>query len=221
MKVADQQQPITLDVWSDIACPWCFIGHRHLDAVIPRGAETDEGVVVVHRAYELQPDMPPRGRPAAGFFDELFGGPEKVQEIHARVAEAGRSVGIAFDFEAMPIVPNTMLAHRAIALVTDPAMQRNAVEAMFSAYFEQGLDITDPLVVVRAVSSTTGMDPTELSAALERGDGAEAVTGDFAESRQLGISAVPTFVADRRTAVQGAQPPQVLRGLIDQARASA
>jgi predicted DsbA family dithiol-disulfide isomerase len=221
MNVVDQRAPITLDVWVDIACPWCFIGHRHLDAVLPRDSMANDDVVVVHRAYELQPNMPPRGKPAAGFFEELFGGAEKVAEIHERVAEVGRGVGIDFDFDAMPIVPSTTLAHRAITLVTDPLAQRRAVDALFSAYFEQGLDITDADVVADAVAAATGMDGNELSAALARGEGAETVAGDIAEARQLGISAVPTFVADMRVAVQGAQPPEVLKGLIDQARASA
>jgi len=208
--------PVTLDVWADIACPWCFIGHRQLDAVV----RPDAGDVhVVHRAFQLQPEMPPRGRPYAEFLTETFGAADVVHQIFDRVIAVGHDVGIAFNFSDMPVAPNSELAHRALALVTDLMAQRRAVEALFSAFFENALDITDQAVVVRTVSHAAGLDPLELVAALNRGEGADSVERDQQESRELGISAVPTFVADMRFAVQGAQPPEVLRGVIDQARA--
>jgi predicted DsbA family dithiol-disulfide isomerase len=206
--------PIVLDVWADIACPWCFIGHRHLGQVVPADGLD---VLVRHRAFQLQPDLPPRGAPMRPFFEEKFGGPEAMSEVFAQVKAVGEQVGIAFDFEAMPVAPNTVLAHRALAaLAHDPADQRAATHALFSAYFERGFDVTDPLVVGAVVAEATGRsDVDELLGPASL----TAVEDDLAHAAALGISAVPTFVADGRIAVQGAQPPEVLRALLDRAAA--
>jgi predicted DsbA family dithiol-disulfide isomerase len=209
--------PIDLDVWADIACPWCFIGSRTLQQVVPLGS-TD--VRVQHRSFQLQPELPSRGAPAQEFFADKFGGPDAMQEIFARVATVGAGVGITFDFAGMPVAPNTALIHRALlALHDDSDGQRRAVDAAFSAYFEQARDITDPDVVVDVVAQASGVDPSKVSGWLEGSLTADALETDGLTARGAGIHAVPTFVAAGKWAVQGAQPAEVLAALLDRARA--
>jgi predicted DsbA family dithiol-disulfide isomerase len=211
-------EPVALDVWADIACPWCFIGLRHLDQVLAERGD----VQVRHRAYELQPTIPPQGIDRAGYFERLFGSAEASANASAAVVAAAAGTGIDFDLDRMPKVANTFFAHRVVAAHRDdPAAQRAVLMALFSLYFEQAGDLGDAEAVLGAASSASGRTVDRMRAALAAdGDGA-SVLADRAEARAVGIQAVPTFVADGRLAVQGAQPPEVLRALIDRAAAEA
>lgn len=222
---------LRLDVWADIACPWCYIGTRHLDAAL--AVESDEGreVVVRHRPFELQPTMPPEGLPMRPFFEARFGGPEAVEGMFERVREVGLSVGIDFDFEAMPKAPNTRLAHAAVLSYDGDERQRQVLLRLYAAYFEQGLDITDREVLAAAIAEVTGESPDDIHPRL---DDHAPLDADLHVARQLGVDAVPLFVADAgdpdedglglsaaAIAVSGAQPARTLVHLLEQARSRA
>ena len=199
-----------LDVWSDIACPWCFLGKRRLEqalALLP-GAP-DHGVQVVWRAFELQPAMAPDGAPRAEL-EKKLGGPERLARAQAHIAALGREVGIAYAFEKQERLSNTRLAHRAIALA--PEEQRGAlVDAFFRAHFEEGRDIS-PLATVVDIAKGAGVD-VDLS-----GDaGLASVLADEQLAAEVGIRGVPCFVLDMRTAVSGAQDVDTLRDFLDTA----
>jgi predicted DsbA family dithiol-disulfide isomerase len=208
--------PVTLDVFADIACPWCLIGRRRLQRALE--AEAPGSVLVRHRAFQLQPDLPPQGEPMRAFFAAKFGSWERAEAMFARVREEGAGEGIAFAFEAMPKAPNTVLAHRAVALAGEQGAQDAALEALYLATFTEGLDITDPAVVTARLARAGVPDPAALRAGLDAGAGLDAVAADLRLASQLGVTAVPLFVADERWAVPGAQAPEVLRGLVDHAR---
>jgi predicted DsbA family dithiol-disulfide isomerase len=207
-------EPLALDVWADIACPWCFIGVRHLE----RTLADREDVEVRYRAYELQPTIPPEGIDRAGYFERLFGSAEASASASAAVVAAAEGTGIDFDLDGMPKVANTFFAHRVVAAhYDDAAAQQAALGALFSLYFEQAGDLGDAEAVLAAASAASGRSVDRMRADLAAdGDGA-LVLADRAEARTLGIQAVPTFVAGGRLAVQGAQPPEVLRALLDRA----
>lgn len=197
---------VTLDVWSDMVCPWCFIGKHRLAAAL---AEEEPGSVEVRwHAYQLQPDIPVEGVDAEPYFTSRFGGPERVAEMHQRVTDIAAADGLELHFERQKRAPNTLLAHRAVKLSADPAA---AVEALFAAHFQNGEDIGDRDTVLRLVPD---VDPD----ALDRGDGAEAVTEDLRMAGEIGINGVPFFVGAMRVAVSGAQDPAVLRQLLAEAR---
>lgn len=199
--------PVALDVFADIACPWCFIGHRLLQAVLaggPAGA-----FAVRHRAFELQPQMPPRGRPMGEYLAERFGSREAAAERLAGVAAEAQRTGVPYDPAAMRVAPNTRLAHRAVTLARDQGFETAALDALYLAHFAEGLDVTDFAVVVERLADAGLPDPPALAAGLAAGDGEEDVAEDELIAVQIGARAVPLVVAGRRIVLQGAQAPDV------------
>jgi predicted DsbA family dithiol-disulfide isomerase len=221
--------PVRIDLWADIACPWCYLGSARLDEVLAERAASGETVVVRHRPFELNPGMPPEGVPMAGFLEARFGSADAVKDAHVRLTEMGRELGLAYDFDAVGKAPNTRLAHHVLQSYDGDARQHLAVRALYRAYFEQGLDVTDAATIVSVVASETGEALVDVQQRLDAPT--TDVDAAFALGRELGVSAVPTFVADAGTdvdpavglsaaavAVQGAQPREVLAQVIDEAR---
>ncbi len=207
----------TLDVYSDVACPWCFIGKRRLERAL--GEEPAGSVLLRWRPFELQPDLPPEGVDARPFFAAKFGGERAVDEAFARVAEVGRGEGIAFDFEAMRRAPNTRLAHRLIWLAGERGQADPVVEALFRGHFEEGVHVGDLDACLRLLAAhRVPLDLEELRMAAARREGRAEVEAAEAEAAALGIRAVPFFVAGDRYAVSGAQPPAAYRQLLAAAR---
>lgn len=198
---------VTVDVFSDLVCPWCFIGRRRLQKAL--AAEEPGAVEIRWRAFQLAPELPPEGVDAESYFAEKFGGPERIKAMHDRVAAVAAEDGLELRFDLQKRSPNTRLAHRATKLAPDPDA---AVESLFSAHFLQGEDIADRDTLLRLLP---GLDPARLDA----GEGSAEVDEDLALAGQIGISGVPFFVADMRVAVSGAQPAAVLNQLIAQAAA--
>lgn len=221
---------VRLDVWADIACPWCYIGSRRLATVLASEEAAGRPVRVRHRSFQLQPDLPPEGVAMRPFFESTFGGADQMERMFTQVSDVGREVGIAFDFEAMPKAPNTRLAHELVLSYGDDSRQGAVLEGLFSAYFQQGLDVTDREVLARVIEGVTGESAFDVAARLAL---TSRVDAEFLEGHELGVSAVPMFVADAgepdgefglspaAVAVQGAQPERTLRRLIDEARARA
>jgi predicted DsbA family dithiol-disulfide isomerase len=210
MAVADAS--IQVEVFVDLVCPWCYLGKRRLDAAVERfGGPVD----VRYRAFQLQPGLPPEGMPSDEYFAQRFGSPATVESMHARVRAEGEHDGIAFAFDSMERFPNTYLAHRALALAAGASAQAAAAEALFSAYFERGVDIGDLDAVTASVAAAGApVDRDDLAS----GGGSESVDADLAVARELGINGVPFFIADSRFAISGAVPPEHLAKLLAHAR---
>ncbi|MFO1414538.1 MAG: DsbA family oxidoreductase [Burkholderiales bacterium] len=213
--------PFTIDVVSDVVCPWCFIGKRRLEAALAqlRAAEPDLPVTVRWHPFELNPDLPPGGADRRAYLEAKFGGPERAREIYARVRAAGETVGIPFDFDAIERQPNTLLAHRLIAWAQS-RREGDAdalVEKLFRAYFLEGRYVGDRDELAR-IATAAGFDPDDARAFLAS-DALAAETAAAEERvRQMGISGVPFFIFDGKTAVSGAHEPQTLLEAIAQAR---
>lgn len=208
---------VVLDVWSDVACPWCYIGLRHLDAALEH--ERDGDVEVRWHAYELQPDLPADGHPdPAAFYARKFGGVEGQKLAHARVAEAGRAAGIDFAFP-LRHAPNTRRAHNLVAAARAVGRERDAKLALFRAHFEEGRDVADVDTLLElARRAVLPLDHAELAGWLRDGAFDDAVVADEAAARRIGVTGVPFFVANRAVATSGAQPPTALSQLLDLAR---
>jgi predicted DsbA family dithiol-disulfide isomerase len=205
--------PLPIDVWADISCPWCYIGHHRLRGAL---AEEPPGSVEVHpRAYELQPDLPPEGLPSEEFYGRKFGSPEQMREAFERVAAEAQRSGLELRFDRMKRAPNTRLAHRLVKLAGRQGRGDEALDALFAGHFREGADVADPEQALALVTAAApDLDADALRAALEAGEGEEEVVAEEGAASRMGISGVPFFLAGRAVAVSGAHEPEVMRELI-------
>ena len=202
--------PLTIEVVSDVICPWCYIGKRRLGKALA-ALEGEVSAEIRWLPFQLNPSMPPEGMPRAEYRARKFGSVERSRQLDARVAAEGQTVGIAFAFERIERTPNTVAAHALVALAQEQARADAVVDALFRAYFEEGRNIGDAAVLteVAELCQVSGQPREEAMT--------EVVALDR-EMRELGISAVPTFILARKFAVSGAHPPETLIEAIRQAR---
>jgi predicted DsbA family dithiol-disulfide isomerase len=212
-------EPLVIDVVSDLVCPWCFIGKRHLEAALA-GLPEAAGAKVRWHPFELNPDLPAEGVDRKGYLEAKFGGPARAAEIYARVREAGVRAGLDFAFEAIVRQPNTRDAHRLIAWVQSRGDAGPLVERLFRAYFQEGRYVGDRDMLT-ALAAEAGWDADAARAWLETGLGADEIAEAEERVRALGISGVPFYIFDGRVGLSGAQPPETIRAAIAQARAAA
>jgi len=212
-------EPLVIDVVSDLVCPWCFIGKRHLEAAL-EGLPEAAGAKVRWHPFELNPDLPAEGVDRKGYLEAKFGGPARAAEIYARVREAGVRAGLDFAFEAIARQPNTRDAHRLIAWAQSRGDAGPLVERLFRAYFQEGRYLGDRDMLT-ALAAEAGCDADEARVWLESGLGADEIAEAEARARALGISGVPFYIFDGRVGLSGAQPPETIRAAIAQARAGA
>ena len=207
---------LTIDVVSDVVCPWCYIGKRHLEAALAGLPDAARAVVRWH-PFELNPDLPAAGVDRRSYLEEKFGGPERAAAIYARVREAGARAGIAFDFDAIARQPNTRDAHRLIGWAQARGDADALVERLFRAYFLEGRFLGDRATLV-ALAAQAGFDAEAARAWLASGQGADEIGAAGARARSLGITGVPFFIFDGKVALSGAHPPETMREAIAQAR---
>ena len=214
---------LTIDVVSDVVCPWCFIGKRHLDKALTewRAEHPDSEVTVNWHPFFLNPDTPEGGEPYRPFLEKKFGGPQGLAEIWQRVREAGKPAGVDFAFEKIELRANTLLAHRLIhyAQKIDSNNAAKLIEALFAAQFLDGRHVGDRAILAE-IAGACGFDAAAVKAYLDGDEDAEAVKADADQSRRMGINGVPFFVFNQKLAASGAQPPEALLGVMRQAAGS-
>ncbi|HEY0971047.1 MAG TPA: DsbA family oxidoreductase [Gemmatimonadales bacterium] len=198
-----------IEIWSDIACPWCWIGKRRFEHALSQFEQRDE-VEVVWRSYELDPKAPRQhGVPQAELLARKYGmSVEQTRAMTDRVAGEGRKEGIAFDFERVQS-GNTFDAHRLIHLAARSGLRDEMVERLYRAYFADGEALGDVETLVR-IAAELGLDADEARAMLESDALADDVRADEERARSLGITGVPFFAIDERYGISGAQPPLAL-----------
>ncbi len=212
--VSFQENTARIEIWSDIACPWCYIGKRRFAQALDEFEHRDRLSVTWH-SYQLAPDTPVGlRRPEVDALVEMKGIPaEQVRQMFAHVASVAAGDGLDIDFDTV-IAANTFDAHRLLHLAGE---RRDAVlEALFRAHFVEGEIVDDRDTLVR-IAASAGLDPEAVRAGLEADAGADAVRADLLEARALGVSGVPFFVANRAVAVSGAQPKEVFLALLQRA----
>jgi predicted DsbA family dithiol-disulfide isomerase len=194
-----------IEVISDVICPWCFIGKRHLEAALALLAEDGLKFTVSWRPYQLNPDMPLDGVERAAYRAAKFGSAARAKELDVGVAQAGQAAGLEFHFDRMQRTPNTMLAHRAIRLAGEAGVQDAMVERLFVAYFQQGLDI-GAFPVVASLAAEVGVAPDRLA-----GDaGWTEVVAEDAAARRAGLNGVPSFLMQGYLLFSGAMPAEAM-----------
>ena len=203
------QRELIIEIASDVICPWCYIGKRRLEKAL---ALVDGEVKPDIRwlPFQLNPDMPAGGMPRAEYRRAKFGSVERGRQLDARVAAEGRGEGIDFAFDRMERTPNTSAAHQLIDVAQAEGKGQAVVDALFHAYFEEARDVGNP-DVLQSIAVGAGVQgwPAQANpqAVAEREEGV----------RNLGISAVPTFILGRKFGVSGAHPPEALAAALREA----
>ncbi len=197
-----------VDIWSDIACPWCFIGKRRFEAGLADFGHRDQVEVTWH-SYQLDPSIPERydGTELDYLAKRKGMDPDQVRRMLATVEDAARGEGLNYDFEHL-VVANSYPAHELLHLAKARGVADAVKEALLSAHFEKAQDTSDREVLVR-IGTEAGLDADEIRAALDEGRYREAVRADISQAAALGISGVPFFVIDGRYGVSGAQPAEL------------
>ncbi len=204
--------PRTLDILSDPICPWCYIGKARLDEALRDGPAM---ALDIHwRAYQLNPDMPEGGMGRTAYLERKFGGPEGARSVYGRIEQAVRDAGLPLDFSKIERTPNTLDAHRLIRWARTTGKQEAVVDALFLAYFAEGVDIGDRDALVE-IGAAQGMDP-ELLRRLYAEDADRALLlNEDALAREMGVTGVPCFVLEETYALVGAQETATWRMVFD------
>jgi predicted DsbA family dithiol-disulfide isomerase len=204
-----------VEIWSDVVCPWCYLGKRRFEHALAQFAHRDD-VEVVWRSFELDPTSP---RSTSGTLTELLAqkmgtSVERAAAGHARLAALGAEEGLEYRFDsAKP--GNTFDAHRMIHLAAAHRLQAPMKERLMRAYFTDGLPIADRETLV-TLASEVGLDAVEAREMLAGDDYADAVREDERRAARLGITGVPFYVFDEKYGVSGAQPTALFREVIEQ-----
>jgi predicted DsbA family dithiol-disulfide isomerase len=217
---------ITVDIYSDVVCPWCYIGKRKFERGLAQIAgDLDVDVEVTYRPHQLDPTAAfGLATPVFDAYSKKFGGPERAEQIIGHVTSTAAETGIEFHMERA-LRANTLLAHRLIWLAAQPdspVVQAEMKERLLAAYFTDGLDIGD-VEVLADCAAEVGFERDAIAEFLESDHGSAEVAAELREGYENGITAVPTYVFNGAWAVPGAQEPetfaQVLRRMADRALA--
>ncbi|MDH6137614.1 putative DsbA family dithiol-disulfide isomerase [Kitasatospora sp. MAA4] len=205
-----------VEIYSDVVCPWCYIGKRRFEkalAAFPGAADVE----VVYRPFQLNPAASEAGEPAAQAYERKFGRP--AQSIFGPFTEAAAGEGVTFRMDDA-VATNTFTAHRLLWFAERHGRQGAVKEALMAHYFTNGGHLGDHAALAE-IGAAAGLDRAEVAAFLASQDGVAEVRAGLAEAAQLGITSVPTFVFDGAVAVQGAQSPELLLEVMTKVAAEA
>lgn len=199
---------ISVEIVSDIACPWCYLGKRRLDAA----AEQLAGTVTLTRRWRpflLDPTVPPGGLPYRAYLTAKFRDPGALDAAHARLAALGAEVGIAYDFAAIERRVDTLDAHRVMLWAGEAEVADAAAEALFQRQFVTPADLSDPAVLA-AAAEEAGLDGEEVADWLTTDVDRDRVRAEVAEMQRIGVSGVPFMIFEGKYAISGAQETDIL-----------
>jgi predicted DsbA family dithiol-disulfide isomerase len=205
---------LTIDVVSDVVCPWCYVGKRHLEAALK--LRPDLASEVRFRPFQLDPTIPQGGVDRTEYMVKKFVSLDRIHDAHTRLEEMGAKVGIQFAFDKITRAPNTLDAHRLIRWSYVAGTQSAVKERLMSLYFEHGVDIGDRDVLLE-VAGQNGLETDIIAKLLEDGSDIEEVQAEIRQAQELGISGVPFFILAGKLGLSGAQPVEVMLQGLDQA----
>jgi predicted DsbA family dithiol-disulfide isomerase len=206
-----------IEIYSDVVCPWCFIGKHRLEAALETAGYANQAYIT-WRPFQLNPTMPKSGMDRRAYLDAKFGGAESRRAMEERVAKAGEMDGIVFAFDRIERTPNTFDAHRLMWFAQQQGNQDDLAEALFHAYFTEGRDIGDDQTLID-LASENGLNGNEVRELLVGGKGVEEVRAEEAAGHRMGIRGVPYFVLNGLYTISGAQPPNIFVSAMQKAEA--
>lgn len=222
---------MTIDVYADIACPWCYVGRAHLKDALAQRPDLD--VTLQWRPFQLQPDMPAEGRDFRTVLEQKFGGWDRAERMFERIQQMGRADGLTFNFDAIEVAPNTADAHRLVLWAqseTTSSLSLGAEDehgfeagdalatALFRAYFTDGRNVSDHDVLVDCAEEVD-LDPEAAQSMLDGNAYAETVRESQQQAQRQGITGVPCYVFNDRQALTGAQPVDAFLEVFDAVQA--
>ena len=203
-----------IEVFSDLICPWCFIGKRRLDRAL---GTLDGHVRVRWRPFQLYPDLPVAGVDRAAFYKARFGADTDARKIGERIGAEALEAGITLGFDRMNKVPNTLAGHRLVSFFDDDPRQHALMDELFRAYFCEGRDLGDVDVLTDIAVGQGGQRET-IRARLCSDEGVKSVLTQVQGAYNAGLSGVPYFVLDGKFGIPGAQSAETMAQLIERAR---
>ncbi len=206
------------DIFSDVVCPWCYIGKRRFARALTQ--RPDIRPDVSWRAFQLNPDLPREGMDRAEYVAMKFGGGRRAEEIYKRVTEAGLGEGIDFRFDKIRRTPNTTDAHRLLLYAAGAKAQDAVVDRLFVGYFTEGADIGDTDTLA-ALAGDAGLEIDPARRFLISEQGREMVMEDLSFAYKMGITGVPCFILEGKYALPGAHEPEAFQPLFDLAKQEA
>lgn len=209
--------PLTIDVVSDVVCPWCYVGKRRLEAAL--ALRKDITPEIRWRPFFLDPTVPRAGKPRIDYITGKFGGVDKITPAHERLVGIGKAVGIDFNFAGIEVQPNSLDAHRLISWAQAEGKADALVENLFAGFFVNGVNLADRASLA-AAAARAGMDAAAVSADLASDKDEEIVAKQAQAASASGIGGVPFFVFGGKVAVSGAQESEVISSAMDQALAA-
>lgn len=210
-----ETKPVELEVWSDIACPWCWVGLKNLQAA----QELYDGeVAVTWRSFELNPNADKSVSERSDYVGKLAAKYQvtttEAQAMVDRMTQTGATKGIDFRFDRIK-PSNTFNAHRLLAWARTLGQQNVLKEKLFSSYLHEGLSLNDSAVLTKAVAEV-GLDAQEAETVLSSDAYADSVLRDRTDAQALGVSGVPFFLVNSHVSLSGAQPPEIItKALLD------
>ena len=220
-QIAPAEPVLTIDIVSDVVCPWCYIGKRKLEAALALpGAAGLPKVEIRWHPFQLNPDMAPDGISRKQYLEDKFGGPERAAEVYARVRAAGKGAGLDLNIDGISLQPNTLAAHALIAFGQQHGAGSAVKEGVLKAYFVENRFIGN-IDVLGEIAAEAGLDAAAARAWVSDPAQLQAVADADAQARSMGISGVPFFIFNQKLAVSGAQDPATLLDAMQQAVAAA
>lgn len=208
------ERVLTIDVYSDVICPWCYVGKRRLERAL-RQVDDPLKTHVAWRPFQLNPAMPKDGMDRTAYLEAKFGSLETFKEMEKRLIEAGAIEQIPFAFEKILRTPNTFLAHRLIWYAGLQGRQDAVVDRLFKGYFEQAADIGSIAALVQ-LGEQAGMNREAVKLVLQSDEGTAEVRAEESAGHKFGIRGVPYFIVNGTYAISGAQPVETFVSAIDQ-----
>jgi predicted DsbA family dithiol-disulfide isomerase len=212
--MSEADQVLTIDIVSDVVCPWCYVGEKRLEEAL---AEEPGPVQVRWRPYQLDPTIPEGGLDRADYMAKKFGKSGRLQAVHDNLTRLGTELGVPFAFDKIKRSPNTLDAHRLIRWAASAGVQAEVADRLFKAYFVEGRDIGDRAVLIE-IAGECGLDPKLVEGLLAEGADVDLVRQEIEQAQAMGVSGVPFFIFAGRLGLPGAQESSVLRQAMAQAR---
>ncbi|MBT4741028.1 MAG: DsbA family oxidoreductase [Rhodospirillaceae bacterium] len=205
-----------IEIVFDTVCPWCYVGKRRFDRALKDRPNLKPEIQ--YRSFLLNPDLPPGGVDRREFLERKFGSPQQYERVIEALVFTGKGEGIDFALDKIDRTPNSANSHRLVRLAQAIGAQGKAVDALFAAYFERGMDIGDPEILIR-LAEEIGLDrQVATTHMLGEGD-LNSVFNENARMHRLGVTGVPCYIFNESKAISGAQEPEIIVRMLDMASA--